>query len=156
SFRTGYREMVAWKSRLSNLEVVSMQPLAGVKIVTIAFNLPGPAAVSQLDRWGAEVVKVEPPTGDPMALNCPDFYQHLIGKQRVVRLNLKDETQRAELDTYLETADVLVTSTLPASLARLRLSWDELHRRFARLCQVAIVGHAPPDVEVTGHDLTYQ
>jgi crotonobetainyl-CoA:carnitine CoA-transferase CaiB-like acyl-CoA transferase len=133
-----------------------MQPLTGVKVVSIAFNLPGPAAVSQLDRWGAQVVKVEPPSGDPMANNCPDFYRHLLGKQTVVRLNLKDPAQRARLDEYLAEADLLVTSTLPASLARMKLTWDELHAQFARLCQVAIIGHAPPEEELTGHDLTYQ
>jgi crotonobetainyl-CoA:carnitine CoA-transferase CaiB-like acyl-CoA transferase len=133
-----------------------MQPLTGTKIVTIAFNLPGPAAVSQLHRWGAEVVKVEPPGGDPLALHCPDFYQYLTGNQHVVRWNLKDAADRQQLDTYLATADLLVTSTLPSSLERMGLSWESLHAQFPRLCQVAIVGHAPPREEVTGHDLTYQ
>jgi crotonobetainyl-CoA:carnitine CoA-transferase CaiB-like acyl-CoA transferase len=133
-----------------------MQPLAGTKVVTIAFNLPGPAAVSQLDRWGAEIIKIEPPGGDPLGLHCPDFYRHLLGKQRVERLDLKQEADRETLGTYLATADLLVTSTLPASLERLGLTWDRLHARFPRLCQVAIVGHAPPDIERTGHDLTYQ
>src|SRR6478609_2102236 len=103
-----------------------MQPLAGIKVVSIAFNLPGPAAVSQLDRWGAAVTKVEPPSGDPMALNCPDFYRHLLGSQQVISLNLKDTTERARLDDHLAAADLLVTSTLPASLARMQLSWAEL------------------------------
>jgi len=134
----------------------AMQPLAGIKLVTIAFNLPGPAAVSQLARWGAEVVKVEPPGGDPMALHCPDFYQYLLGGQRVIRLDLKHESGRAELGTHLAAADVLVTSTLPASLERMALDWARLHAQFPKLCQVAIVGHAPPEVERTGHDLTYQ
>ena len=100
-----------------------MQPLHGTKIVTIAFNLPGPAAVSQLDRWGAAVVKVEPPGGDPLALHCPDFYQYLLGNQKVERLDLKHETDRGKLGTHLAGADLLVTSTLPSSLERLGLSW---------------------------------
>ncbi len=133
-----------------------MQPLAGTKIVTIAFNMPGPAAVSQLHRWGADVVKVEPPGGDPLALNCPDLYRHLVGNQRVFRLDLKQQADRRELDSHLAEADLLITSTLPSSLARLGLAWDDLHAQFPRLCQVAIVGHAPPREELTGHDLTYQ
>jgi crotonobetainyl-CoA:carnitine CoA-transferase CaiB-like acyl-CoA transferase len=133
-----------------------MQPLAGTKIVTIAFNLPGPAAVSQLDRWGAEVLKVEPPGGDPLSMHCPDFYRELLGRQRVERLDLKQEQDRGRLGTHLAAADLLITSTLPASLERLGLNWPRLHAQFPRLCQVAIVGHAPPDVELTGHDLTYQ
>lgn len=133
-----------------------MRPLAGIKIVTTAFNLPGPAAVSQLDRWGAEVLKVEPPGGDPLALHCPDFYRELLGNQQVERLDLKHEKDRGHLGTHLAAADLLITSSLPASLERLGLSWSRLHAQFPRLCQVAIVGHAPPDVELTGHDLTYQ
>jgi crotonobetainyl-CoA:carnitine CoA-transferase CaiB-like acyl-CoA transferase len=133
-----------------------MQPLAGIKVVTIAFNLPGPAAVSQLDAWGADVVKVEPPGGDPLALHCPDFYRHLLGKQRAERLDLKHQADRGTLGTYLAAADLLVTSSLPSSLERLGLDWPRLHAQFPRLCQVAIVGHAPPELERTGHDLTYQ
>ena len=133
-----------------------MQPLADTKIVTIAFNLPGPAAVSQLHRWGAEVVKVEPPLGDPLARHCPDFYQQLLGRQTVVRLDLADAPGRQQLGSYLSAADLLVTSSLPASLDRLGLAWPRLHAQFPRLCQVAIIGHAPPEENRPGHDLTYQ
>jgi crotonobetainyl-CoA:carnitine CoA-transferase CaiB-like acyl-CoA transferase len=133
-----------------------MQPLAGTRIVTVAFNLPGPAAVAQLDRWGAEVVKVEPPGGDPLARHCPDFYRHLLGRQRVVELNLRQPADRRQFGDHLAAADVLVSSSLPSSLARLGLDWQALHGQFPKLCQVAIVGHAPPDEDVPGHDLTYQ
>jgi alpha-methylacyl-CoA racemase len=133
-----------------------MQPLAGVKIVTIAFNLPGPAAVARLHRYGASVIKVEPPSGDPLKLHTPALYHELLGEQHVVALNLKDTADRARLDEHLAEADVLITSTLPSSLARLGLEWSRLHADFPRLCQAAIVGYPPPDEELTGHDLTYQ
>jgi alpha-methylacyl-CoA racemase len=134
----------------------SMQPLAGTKLVSVAFNLPGPAAVARLCEWGATVTKVEPPGGDPLKHHCPDLYQRLVADQRVVELDLKSSHGRQDLERFLAEADVLVTSTLPASLARLGLAWDELHARCPRLCQVAILGHAPPREEITGHDLTYQ
>ena len=51
---------------------------------------------------------------------------------------------------------MLVTSSLPSSLARLGLGWTRLHEEFPKLCQVAIVGHAPPEQDRPGHDLTYQ
>ncbi|MBI3836831.1 MAG: CoA transferase [Planctomycetia bacterium] len=133
-----------------------MQPLEGIKIVTIAFNLPGPAAVAQLDHWGADVIKVEPPGGDPLSRNCPDFYRHLLGNQQVVHLDLKQPAERGQLDRYLAKSDLLVTSSLTSSLERLALGWNSLHAQFPKLCQVAIVGHSPPDEELTGHDLTYQ
>jgi alpha-methylacyl-CoA racemase len=133
-----------------------MQPLEGTKIISTAFNMPGPAAVSWLHHWGADVLKIEPPSGDPLSRNCPELYQQLLAKQRPWRLDLKQPAERSQLDSHLAEADLLITSTLPASLARLGLAWEELHERFPRLCQVAIVGHAPPDEEITGHDLTYQ
>jgi crotonobetainyl-CoA:carnitine CoA-transferase CaiB-like acyl-CoA transferase len=52
--------------------------------------------------------------------------------------------------------DLLLTASRPAALGRLGLSWPELRARFPRLCQVAIVGHPPPDEDAPGHDLTYQ
>ncbi len=133
-----------------------MLPLAGINVVSIAFNLPGPAAVWKLREFGADVVKVEPPQGDPLAAHCADLYQKLVAGQHVVRLDLKQAADRAELDSHLAKADVLVTSTLPKSLARLGLQWNELHARFPRLCQVAILGYPAPQEELTGHDLTYQ
>jgi alpha-methylacyl-CoA racemase len=52
--------------------------------------------------------------------------------------------------------DLLLTASRPAALERLGLSWPVLHANFPRLCQVAIVGHPPPDEDAPGHDLTYQ
>ena len=52
--------------------------------------------------------------------------------------------------------DLLLTASRPAALGRLGLSWPEVHACFPRLCQVAIVGHPPPDEDTPGHDLTYQ
>jgi alpha-methylacyl-CoA racemase len=46
-------------------------PLRGVRVLTLAVNLPGPVAASRLCDMGASVVKVEPPGGDPLARMCP-------------------------------------------------------------------------------------
>src|SRR5699024_10062915 len=76
--------------------------------------------------------------------------------QDVLQLNLKDEADRGQLKELLSTCDVLITSSRPAALARLGLSWEELHAAYPRLCQVAIVGHSGDDADLAGHDLTYQ
>ncbi|MBA3491107.1 MAG: CoA transferase, partial [Rubrobacteraceae bacterium] len=131
-------------------------PLQGVRVLTLAVNLPAPVAASRLCAKGASVVKVEPPGGDPLALMCPGYYEDLSAGQEVVRLDLKDQRDRASLDDRLEGMDLLLTATRPAALERLGLSWPELHARFPRLCQVAIVGHPPPNEDAPGHDLTYQ
>ena len=105
---------------------------------------------------GASVIKIEPPAGDPLAQMCPGYYEDLSAGQEVVRLDLKDQQDRASLDGRLGGTDLLLTASRPAALGRLGLSWPELHMRFPRLCQVAIVGHLPPEEDVPGHDLTYQ
>ena len=131
-------------------------PLRGVRVLTLAVNLPGPVAASRLHAMGASVIKVEPPGGDPLARMCPGYYEDLSAGQEVVRLDLKDQKDRASLNDRLEGMDLLLTASRPAALGRLGLSWSELHARFPRLCQVAIVGHPPPDEDAPGHDLTYQ
>jgi crotonobetainyl-CoA:carnitine CoA-transferase CaiB-like acyl-CoA transferase len=73
----------------------------------------------------------------------------------VVTLDLKQAGDRARLDEILEPSDLLLTSSRPGALSRLGLAWDDLHARFHRLCQVAIVGYPAPEQELPGHDLTY-
>jgi alpha-methylacyl-CoA racemase len=131
-------------------------PLRGVRVLTLAVNLPGPVAASRLCDMGASVVKVEPPGGDPLARMCPGYYEELSAGQEVVRFDLKDREDRAALDDQLEETDLLLTASRPAALGRLGLSWSDLHARFPRLCQVVVVGHPPPDEDAPGHDLTYQ
>jgi alpha-methylacyl-CoA racemase len=132
-----------------------LQPLEGVRVVTLAVNVPGPLACARLLGLGAEVVKVEPPQGDPLATFSRAWYDELASGQRVVTIDLKTDGGRAELESLLAESDLLVTATRPAALARLGLGWSELRARHPRLCHLAIIGHAPPDEERTGHDLTY-
>lgn len=133
-----------------------MVPLLGYRVVVIAVNLPGPLAASRLAEMGASVMKVEPPTGDPLAAEAPQWYANLTQRMSLVRLDLKAASQRQQLDSELENADVLLAAYRPAALRRLQLSWDVLEARFPRLSHVAIVGELPPHDNRPGHDLTYQ
>lgn len=130
--------------------------LQGVKIVSLALNLPGPAAAARLTKLGAKVTKVEPPTGDATQTAAPALYESLSKGQKVVRLDLKSPAGRAKLDRLLAQADLLLASFRPSALQRLGLDWESLHARHPRLCFVGIVGYAAPFEERTGHDLTYQ
>jgi len=134
----------------------SVKPLQGIRILTLALNLPGPLAVAGLQQLGAMVVKVEPPDGDPLAQVKPPWYRALHEGQEILRLNLKATADRARLEEKLQAADLLITATRPAALGRLGLTWEELHVRYPSLCQVGIVGYPPPEHDVPGHDLTYQ
>ena len=137
------------------MPAMSSSLLAGLRVVTTALNLPGPAACSRLRDLGATVVKVEPPSGDPMHAYNADWYSDLHDRIDVRRIDLKAPAGRAAMDALLLEADVLVTAQRPSALARLGLDARSLAERFPRLCHVAIVGHAPPHEEHAGHDLTY-
>jgi alpha-methylacyl-CoA racemase len=130
--------------------------LQGIRIVSTAVNIPGPVATSILRDMGAAIVKVEPPNGDPLSRIAAQWYAELSAGMEVIRVNLKSDRGRAQLDQILTTTDVLLTSSRPSSLERLGLAWREVHSRHPRLCSVAIVGHAAPLQDVAGHDLTYQ
>jgi crotonobetainyl-CoA:carnitine CoA-transferase CaiB-like acyl-CoA transferase len=132
-----------------------MNLLQGVRVVTTALNLPGPAACARLRDMGATVAKIEPPSGDPFEAFCPSWYRRLHEGAEVGRLDLKSETGRKAMAKLLAGADLLVTAQRASALARLGLDPGHLASAYPRLCHVAITGHAPPDDELPGHDLTY-
>jgi len=130
--------------------------LRGISIVNLAVNLPGPAAAQRLHTMGAEVVKVEPPGGDPMERYSRPWYQQMARGQQIVRLDLKDSQDKERLFDLLRTSDGLITAMRPSALKRLGLNFEVIHERFPRLCMASIVGYPAPDDEEAGHDLTYQ
>ena len=129
--------------------------LQGIHVVSTALNLPGPVACARLRDLGASVTKVEPPSGDPFEQYCPAWYRRLHDGVEMHRLDLKDASGRAQLDSLLANADILVTAQRASALARLGLDAATLAARHPLLCHVAITGHPPPHDEVPGHDLTY-
>lgn len=131
----------------------SADPLAGVTVVSLAVNLPGPVAAARLASMGATVVKVEPPTGDPLRSVVPSWYDELAIGQEVICLDLKDVADRAQFESRLAGAEVLLTSMRPSASARLRLAESALRHG---LVLVEIVGYDGDRAEEAGHDLTYQ
>lgn len=138
-----------------------LQPLKGVRLLSLALNLPGPAALMRCRAMGARCRKIEPPAppgsdaGDPMRHYCPPAYGALHQGVRVSVADLKTPTGQRALHRALATTDVLLTSFRPAALHKLDLSWATLHARYPRLSQVAIVGAPGARSNEAGHDLTY-
>ena len=136
-------------------------PLAGVRVLSLALNLPGPAALMRCQRMGATCVKLEPParagvaSADPMGAYNPLAYAMLHEGVSVLQADLKSEAGQALLHEQLAQTDVLLTSFRPSALARLGLGWEALHARHPRLSLVAIVGAPGERAEEPGHDLTY-
>lgn len=132
------------------------QPLAGVRVVTVALNVPGPVAVARLQAMGASVTTVLPPHGDPLQEYSQAWFDDLHRGQDVRTLNLKDEVDRGRLTELLDSADVFVTSSRPSALRRLGIDFATLHQAHPRLCQIDIVGHPGEQADIAGHDLTYE
>ncbi len=136
--------------------------LAGFRILSIALNLPGPAALARCRDEGASCTKLEPPapsgrpSADPMALYCPQAYAELHAGVRVLQADLKTPEGQALLHQELAATDVLITSFRPSALQRLGLDWPTLQDRHPALSLVRIVGGPGNAAEAPGHDLTYQ
>jgi len=133
----------------------SFAPLHGIRILSLALNLPGPAALMRCRRMGATCTKVEPPSGDPMGLYNPGAYAELHEGVKVLQADLKTHAGQELLQRELARTDVLLTSFRPSALEKLGLSWARLHGRYPSLSQVAIVGSGGTRAEEPGHDLTY-
>jgi crotonobetainyl-CoA:carnitine CoA-transferase CaiB-like acyl-CoA transferase len=130
-------------------------PLHGLRIVSLALNLPGPAALMRCRRMGATCIKVEPPSGDPMGHYDPKAYAELHEGVKVLQADLKSDAGREAVHRELSKADVLLTSFRPSALQKLGLGWKDLHARYPGMSQVAIVGAPGARAEEPGHDLTY-
>ncbi|MBA4265774.1 MAG: CoA transferase [Comamonadaceae bacterium] len=141
-----------------------LKPLRGVRALSLALNLPGPAAFMRLKAMGATCIKAEPPgpkgapagtSGDPMGQYNPTAYATLHEGIKVLNINLKTEKGQARLHQELARTDLLLTSFRPSALAKLGLGWKGLHKAYPQLSVVAIVGAPGARAEEPGHDLTY-
>ena len=133
----------------------AFRPLKGIRILSLALNLPGPAALMRCQQMGARCVKLEPPGGDPMVIYCKPAYTALHQNIRITSADLKTGPGQNKLHSELAKADVLLTSFRPSALVKLGLRWKALHNQYPQLSQVAIVGSPGALAEAPGHDLTY-
>ncbi|MFM7024881.1 MAG: CoA transferase [Limnohabitans sp.] len=136
--------------------MASLKPLRGTRVISLALNLPGPAALMRLAQLGARCTKINPPAGDPMQHYTPDGYAQLHQGISEVSLDLKNTRGQAALHKRLSQADILLTSFRPSALAKLGLNWNTLHKDYPALSLIEVVGAPGAQAEIPGHDLTYQ
>jgi crotonobetainyl-CoA:carnitine CoA-transferase CaiB-like acyl-CoA transferase len=138
-------------------ETTHKPPLWGLKVLDFSQNLPGPYATFLLSGWGADVVKVEPPKGDPGRFMEPFFSMVNRGKRSVV-LDLREEASRPALEALVKWADVLVEGFRPGVMARLGCGFDDLRALNPHLvyCSISAFGQEGPLALHPGHDLNLQ
>ncbi|MGO1118106.1 CaiB/BaiF CoA transferase family protein [Rhodovibrionaceae bacterium A322] len=138
--------------------------LSGVRVVDLSQWLPGPAAGQMLADLGAEVVKVEPPQGDPMrriGQLDPDgiciWYKLVNAGKSVVRLDLKTPEGQADFAALLAGADVLLESFRPGTLDKLTFTKQRLADINPKLvhCALSGFGQTGPYALKGGHDNNY-
>jgi crotonobetainyl-CoA:carnitine CoA-transferase CaiB-like acyl-CoA transferase len=139
-------------------------PLEGIKVVEMGVWVAGPAAAGSLCDWGADVIKIEPPEGDPCRgmralidgkpVLHPTFELDNRGK-RDIALNLRNEEALAVALRLLDQADVFVTNYRPAGLQRLGLDFESLRQRNPRLiyCHVTGYGLDNPERDRAAYDV---
>ena len=138
--------------------------LAGVRVLDLSQYLPGPYGAQILADLGADVVKVEPPAGDPMRAVGPidadsvsAFYKLVNAGKSVVRLDLKSADGTALFRDMVAGADVLLESFRPGALARLGFGAVDLRQINPRLvhCTLSGFGQDGPAAQRAGHDIGY-
>lgn len=121
-------------------------PLAGLRVIDAATLFAGPLAATLLGDFGAEVIKVEHPRGDPVRLHGHrkdgvNLWWKMIGRnKRALSLDLGRPEGQDVLRRLAEHADVLVENFRPDTLERWGLGPAELHRLNPRLVMARVTG----------------
>ncbi|MBF0939296.1 MAG: CoA transferase [Schaalia georgiae] len=144
-----------------------MNPLSGITVVDMTAFLAAPTVARVLGEWGANVIKVEAPKGDPgrtqgAVFGTPYTDDENLGfdmsnaNKRFITIDLRKDTGREAMDRLLAGADVFLTSTRVKSLTKLGYDFDTLHERFPRLVMAQVLGFGArgPLKDAAGFDMT--
>jgi crotonobetainyl-CoA:carnitine CoA-transferase CaiB-like acyl-CoA transferase len=138
--------------------------LEGLKVVEFATYIAAPGAGGIMTDWGAEVIKIEPPAGDPIrgffasighvSDSNPVFELDNRGKKGVV-LDIAKPGGREAMVRLVREADIFLTNVRPGALKRARLDWDSLKAENPRLiyCSVTGYGLQGADADKPGFDV---
>ncbi|HXQ70172.1 MAG TPA: CoA transferase [Pyrinomonadaceae bacterium] len=139
---------------------------SGLKVVDLASFIAGPSAAVILSDFGADVIKVEPPSGDmwrignkiPPQPQAKDPYQwHLANRnKRGIALDLKSPSAQQVLEKLVKWADVLIVNTPHRARKKLKLEYEDVAPWNPRLIYADVTGFGEkgPDAELPGFDIT--
>ncbi|MCV9961990.1 CoA transferase [Pararhizobium sp. BT-229] len=139
---------------------------SGLKVVDLSSFIAGPSAAVILSDFGADVIKVEPPRGDPwrhghktpIQPQSDEAYQwHLANRnKRSIALDLKSPSASQVLRELVVWADVLIVNTPHVARKRLGLEYEDVARWNGRLIYADLTGFGEkgPDANLPGFDIT--
>lgn len=139
-------------------------PLAGITVLDFGQVYQGPYATLLMATAGADVIKIEPPNGEPLRRRAPPGKSTtfpiamLNSNKRAITLNLKDERGKQLLFRMAEKADVLLENFAPGVMDRLGVGFKVLHKINPRLVYASGTGYglSGPDRDNLAMDLTIQ
>lgn len=138
--------------------------LEGLKVVELATYIAAPGAAGIMADWGAQVVKIEPPRGDPMRgffdtlgaeqESNPVFEFDNRGKRGIV-LDIAKPAARDAAIRLARQADVFLTNIRPQALKRAGMDWETLRQENPRLVYCSLTGYGlqGPDADKPGMDV---
>ena len=121
-----------------------MYALDGLRVLDVASMMAGPYGATLLGDLGADVIKLEPPSGDearrigPRRGTDSGVFVGLNRNKRSIVADLRADAGRRVLSALVEWADVVVENLRPAAKAKLGLDWETLHARNPRLICVSV------------------
>ena len=139
---------------------------SGLKVVDLASFIAGPSAAVILSDFGADVIKVEPPSGDlwrhghqvpPQPLAKDAYAWHLANRnKRGITLDLKSPSAQPVLEKLVKWADVLIVNTPHPARKKLKLEYDDVVQWNPRLIYADVTGFGEkgPDADLPGFDIT--
>jgi hypothetical protein len=120
-------------------------PIEGLRVVDCSRGTAGPRATGILADYGADVVWVEPPGGDPCRAEVPASVAVFNRGKRSIELDVTDPKTRAQVLALVDRAEVFVESWRPGTAARFGLDYATLHERNPALVYVSISGFGEAD-----------
>lgn len=133
------------------------KPLSGCRVLDLSMLLPGPYCTWQLASFGAEVIKIEPPAGDPVRHMNPAMFAMLNRGKHSVVLDFKQADDRESFLSMVAHADIVVEGFRPGTLDRLGLSVQKLMEIQPKLVVGSISGFgwSGPYRDHPGHDIGF-
>ena len=141
------------------------KPLEGIRVVELGTHVAVPITARMMADWGSEVIKIEPPGGDPwrkigvyyqlpIAPDNNPTYQPTNANKKSLTLDLKAPEGKEALMKLLATADIFITNTRIESLVRLGLDYASLKDKFPKLIYAHLSGYGikGPDKDAPGLD----
>lgn len=144
--------------------IMKLQPLKGLRVLDFSNYLPGPLTTLMLAEAGAEILKIEPPSGDPMRQlkvgtdDGDSLFNMLNRGKRSLCVDLKSKSGKAFIQNQITHTDILVEQYRPGVMERLGFDYSTVKkvRDDIIYCSISGYGQSGSKARKAGHDLNYQ